>query len=205
MADYTVLSPQTCTVSDRAKIGAGAVIYPNNHILGDSVIGENAVLYPGNIVEDSAVGRGAKLTASVLRGARVGAGCEVGPYAHLRPGAEVGEGCRIGNFVEVKNAALGAGTKVAHLTYIGDAAVGPRCNIGCGVVFCNYDGRQKHRTAVGEGCFIGSNVNLVAPLSVGEGSFIAAGTTVTEDVPAGSFVIGRARQSAKARGEERHG
>lgn len=199
MADYTVLSPQTCTISARARIGAGAVIYPNNHILGGSVIGEKAVLYPGNIVEDSFVGGGAHLTASVLRGARVGAGCEVGPFSHLRQGAELGENCRVGSFAEVKNASLGAGCRAAHLAYIGDADLGEGCNVGCGAVFCNFDGKAKHRTRVGKNCFIGANVNLVAPVMVGEGSFIAAATTVTADVPAGSFVIGRARQSVKTK------
>ena len=134
----------------------------------------------------------------------MGAGCKVGPFAHLRPGAQVGENCRIGNFVEIKNARIGSGTKIAHLTYVGDAEIGENCNIGCGVVFCNYDGKKKSRTVVGKNCFIGSNVNLVAPVEIGEGSYIAAGTTVTRSVPPHSFVIGRSRQSCDKKLAERY-
>ena len=193
MAEYTVLSPQTCIISPRAKIGKGAVIYPNNVLLGACVIGAGAVLYPGNILEDSAVGAGARVTASVLTGAQVGAGAHVGPFAHLRPGAQVGQDCRVGSFVEVKASRLGRGVRAGHLAYIGDADVGAHTNIGCGAVFCNYDGAQKYRARVGENCFIGSNVNLIAPLRVGDGCYIAAGTTVTGDLPPGSFAAGRAR------------
>lgn len=191
---YTLMSPQTCTVSETARIGEGAVICPNNHILGESVIGAGAVLYPNNIVENSEVGEGAQLTASVLSGAKVGKNARIGPFAYLRPGADVGENCRVGDFAEIKNAKLGAGTKVSHLAYVGDAEIGENCNIGCGAVFCNYDGTKKSRTAVGDHCFIGSNANIVAPVQIGSGSYIAAGTTVARDVAAGAFVIGRARQ-----------
>ena len=191
---YTLMSPQTCTVSESARIGEGAVICPNNHILGESVIGAGAVLYPNNIVENSEVGEGAQLTASVLSGAKVGKNARIGPFAYLRPGADVGENCRVGDFAEIKNAKLGAGTKVSHLAYVGDAEIGENCNIGCGAVFCNYDGTKKSRTAVGDHCFIGSNANIVAPVQIGSGSYIAAGTTVARDVAAGAFVIGRARQ-----------
>ena len=194
MADYTVLSPHTCTISPRAKIGKGAVIWPNNVLLGDCDVGENAVLYPGNIIEDSSVGAGARVTASVLRGAWVGENAQVGPFANLRQGAVVGENCRIGDFVELKNCIVGKNSKISHLAYVGDAEIGENCNIGCGVIFCNYDGEKKSRTRVEKECFIGSNVNLVAPVTVGEGSYVAAGTTVTENVTARTFVIGRVRQ-----------
>ncbi len=204
MADYTVLSPATTTISERAQIGAGVVIYPNNHILGDSRIGDNAVLYPNNVIEDSTIGAGAELTASVVRGAIVGKNAKIGPFSHLRPGAIVGENCRVGNYTEIKNAVVGAGTKIAHLTYVGDADIGKNCNIGCGVVFCNYDGARKHRASVEDECFLGSNVNLIAPVRVGAGSFIAAGTTLTRSVPAGSFVIGRVRQESKAGGAQKY-
>ena len=210
MKNVKILSPETVTISSEAVIGEGVVIYPNNHVLGKAVIGKGAVLLPNNIVEDSQIGEGARLTASVVRGAVVGEGAEVGPFANLRKGAVIGRGCRIGDFVEIKNAVIGEGTKVSHLTYIGDADVGRRCNVGCGVVFCNYDGKNKYRTSVGDDCFIGSNVNLVAPVSVGDGSFVAAGTTVAKDVEEGVFVIGRVRQEQNARlahkycrGEER--
>ena len=202
--DYTVISPATVTISERAKIGRGAVIYPNNVILGDSTVGVGAVLYPGNVITDSIVGENSELTASVLEGAKTGASCKVGPFAHLRPGAEIGEGCRIGNFVEIKNAAGGAGSKISHLGYVGDARVGENVNIGCGVVFCNFDGRSKHFTEVGSGAFIGSNANLVAPVRIGAGSYVAAGTTVTRDVPPHSFIIGRMRQESSERLKEKY-
>ena len=197
MADYTVLSPHTCTISPRAKIGKGAVIWPNNVLLGDCDVGENAVLYPGNIIEDSSVGAGARVTASVLRGAWVGENAQVGPFAHLRPGAQIGEECRIGSFVEIKNARLCRGVRAGHLAYIGDADVGANTNIGCGVVFCNYDGARKYRSSVGENCFLGSNVNVVAPASLGAGCYIAAGTTLSGEVPPGSFAVGRAKATVR--------
>lgn len=199
MSNCRVMSPSTCVLSERAKIGAGAVIFPNNAVLGESEVGAGAMLYPNNILEDAAVGAGCRVTASVLREASVGENTSVGPFAHLRPGAKVGRGCRVGNFVEIKNAEIGDGTKIGHLTYVGDAVIGKNCNIGCGVVFCNYDGKNKHRTTVGDNCFIGSNVNLVAPVTLGDGCYIAAGATVTEDVPAGAFVIGRVRPTCKER------
>lgn len=202
MANYRVISPATVTISERAAVGKGAVLFPNNALLGESRVGAGAVLYPNNILEDAEADAGCELTASVLRGARVGENSRIGPFAHLRPGAFVGKNCRIGNFVEIKNANIGDGTKIGHLTYVGDADVGKDCNIGCGVIFCNYDGVSKHRTVVGDRCFIGSNVNLIAPVTLGEGCFIAAGTTVTEDVPAGAFVIGRVRQERKSRRRE---
>lgn len=202
MADYRIISPVTVTLSERAAVGKGAVIFPNNAILGESRVGAGAVLYPNNILEDAEADAGCELTASVLKGAYVGENSRIGPFAHLRPGAVVGKNCRIGNFVEIKNANIGDGTKIGHLTYVGDADIGKNCNLGCGVVFCNYDGKSKHRTVVGDNCFIGSNVNLVAPVKLGDGCFIAAGTTVTEDVPAGAFVIGRARQDSKSRKRE---
>ncbi len=201
---YKVLSPETVTIGKEVQIGEGAVIYPNNRILGRTVIGAGAVLYPNNIVEDARIGAGASVTASVVRGAEVGEGAEVGPFAHLRAGAQIGARCRIGDFVEVKNAVIGAGSKVSHLAYVGDAAVGKNCNIGCGAVFCNYDGTRKARSTVGDNCFIGSNVNLVAPVNIGAGSYIAAATTVTEDVPPASFIIGRARQQSHARLAEKY-
>ena len=198
MAEFRVLGGATVTISEETVIGEDVTIFPNNVIEGESDIARGATIYPNNIVKDSKIGAGAQITASVIEQASVGSRSTVGPFAHLRPKATVGEGCRIGNFVEIKNASIGDGTKVGHLTYIGDATVGKDCNIGCGVVFCNYDGQKKHRTVIGDRCFIGSNVNLVAPIKIGDGCFIAAGTTVTQDVPPGSFVIGRSKQQVRA-------
>lgn len=184
-------------ISPESKIEDGAVVYPNNSILGASVIRKGAVVYPNCIIEDCDIGEGAEVTASVLHGAVVGKNTTVGPFAYMRKGSKIGEGCRIGDFVEIKNAEVGDGTKVAHLTYVGDCEIGKNCNIGCGVVFVNYDGKTKHRTSVGDRCFIGSNCNLIAPLEIGSGSYIAAGTTVTESVPPDGLVVGRSRQTVK--------
>jgi bifunctional UDP-N-acetylglucosamine pyrophosphorylase/glucosamine-1-phosphate N-acetyltransferase len=134
---------------------------------------------------------------SHLDGATVAAGAIVGPYARLRPGARIGEGAHIGNFVEVKNAEMGAGAKANHLAYIGDASVGAGTNIGAGTITCNYDGFGKHRTTIGEGAFIGVNTALVAPVSVGDGAYIATGSVITDDVPANALALGRARQVVK--------
>ena len=201
---YRVLSLETVTIGEGVEIGEGTIIFPNNHMFGCTKIGAGAVLYPNNILEDTTVGDGASVTASVARGAVIGRGTEVGPFANLRPGANVGTGCRVGDFVEIKNAVIGAGCKVSHLAYVGDAEVGKNCNIGCGVVFCNYNGTRKAHTVVEDGCFIGSNANLVAPVRVGAGSYIAAGTTVTRDVPPHSFIIGRMRQESSERLKEKY-
>ena len=130
MSNYRIMSPSTCVVSERARIGQGAVVFPNNALLGESEVGAGAMLYPNNILEDSSVGGGCRVTASVLREASVGENTTVGPFAHLRPGARVGNNCRVGNFVEIKNSKIGDGTKIGHLTYVGDADVGKNCNVG---------------------------------------------------------------------------
>ncbi len=185
------------SIDATVKVEAGALILPFSRIEGDSHIFEGARV-SSSYVASSEIGRGASVEMSHVDRSVVGAGASVGPFARLR-GANIGEGCRIGDFVEVKASALGDGAKAAHLAYVGDADVGARTNIGCGVVFCNFDGEKKSKTSVGEGCFIGANVNLVAPLSVGDGAFVAAGTTVTDDVEKDAFAIGRSRQITKPR------
>ena len=181
-------------IDDGAEIAAGVVIWPNNHIYGNTKIGAGTVIEPNNVIYDSDIGENCRVLASVMKGAKLGRNVSVGPNAYLREKSEVGDDCRVGDFVEIKNAVIGAGTKIAHLTYIGDADVGKNCNFGCGVVFANYDGKNKYRTTVGDECFIGSNCNLVAPLNVESGAFVAAGTTVTKEVKKDTFVIGRVRQ-----------
>lgn len=152
------------------------------------------MLYPNNIVENSYIGAGAQVTASVLRRRACRGGRAGRPFANLRQGAIVGENCRIGDFVELKNCVVGKNTKISHLAYVGDAEIGEDCNIGCGVVFCNYDGEKKSRTRVEKGCFIGSNANLVAPLTVGEGSYVAAAPPSPKTCPpAPSSSAGRGR------------
>lgn len=192
-----LIDEKTTYISPEAKIADSAVIYPNNTILGETVIGENTVIMPNCIIDGCKIGSDVRITASVMEGAVIADKTTVGPFAYLRKGADIGEGCRVGDFVEVKNAKIGDGTKVAHLTYVGDCELGQKCNVGCGVVFVNYDGKKKHHTKVGDGCFIGSNSNVIAPVELADGSYIAAGTTVTESTPKDSLVIGRARQVVK--------
>ena len=180
-----------------AVVEEGAVVFPNNYIGAGSVIKSGAVLRPNNIIENSVVEEGAVVTASVLESAHVGKRAQVGPFCYMRAGAKVGEGCKAGDFVEIKNASLGDGTKASHLAYVGDCDVGAGCNVGCGVIFVNYDGKQKHRSKVGDRAFIGSNSNIIAPVNIGDDAYIAAGTTITEDVPEAALVIGRSRQTVK--------
>ena len=186
------------------RLGRGAIVRQGACVTGGSVVGEDAVVSGGSFVEDSAVGAGTQVVMSRLFGAKVGKRCTVGPYATLRPASLVGDDVRIGSFVEVKNASVGDGCKIAHLAYVGDAELGSKVNVGCGVVFVNYDGRRKHRSYVGDGSFLGSNCNLVAPVRIGAGCFLAAGTTLTRDMADGDFCIGRSRESVRPKGAEKY-
>ncbi len=181
-----------------AELESGVVVKSGARVLGNSKIGENAVIGSGSEICGSEVGAGTKIMNSVLSGVKVGENCTVGPFAYLRPGSVVDDGCRIGDFVEIKNSHVGAGSKASHLVYIGDADVGERVNIGCGVVFVNYNGKRKSKTVIGDGSFIGSNCNLIAPVNVGKGVYLAAGTTLTHDLEKGDFCIGRSRESVKS-------
>lgn len=181
MAGVSMLAPDTVHLSHDTEIGPDALIEPN------------VVFGPGVVVEG-----GARIRAfSHLEGARVAAGAEIGPFARLRPGADVGAKAKVGNFCEVKNAVLDEGAKVNHLTYIGDAHIGAKANIGAGTITCNYDGVAKHHTEIGAGAFIGSNSSLIAPVIIGDGSYIASGSVITSDVPADSLAFGRSRQVTK--------
>lgn len=184
-------------ISEDAVIGRGTKIYPDVHLEGDVYIGEDCVIGPGTRIADSRIGDRTKVMNSVVLESRVGSDTSVGPFAYMRPGSNVGNECKVGDFVEVKNSNIGNGTKASHLTYIGDADVGENVNLGCGVVFVNYDGTNKFRSTVDDGSFIGCNTNLVAPVHVGSGAYIAAGSTVTEDVPGGALHISRAREVIK--------
>jgi bifunctional UDP-N-acetylglucosamine pyrophosphorylase/glucosamine-1-phosphate N-acetyltransferase len=200
-------------IDARASIGSGVRIGPCVTIEGatkieaDCVVGQgcylkNARLGRGCVVDryssvvDSTIGAGASVFQSVVKESVAGEETVIGPFAYLRPGCDVGDRVKIGDFVEVKNARIGAGTKISHLSYIGDADLGEEINVGCGTVFVNYDGKEKHRSSVGDGAFIGCNANIVSPVRVGESAYIAAGTTVTRDVPSGSLVIGRTKERA---------
>ena len=179
------------------EMGAGAVIYPGVVIEGKSSIGEGTVLRTGCALRDCVIGARCELIYVVGEKAAVGDDVKIGPFVNLRPGTSIKNKCKVGDFVEIKNSNIGEGSKLPHLSYIGDADVGERVNVGCGCVFVNYDGFDKHRTVVGNDVFLGCQTNLVAPVSVGDDAFTAAGSTITEDVPAGAFAIARNRQTNK--------
>lgn len=192
-----VLAEEGTVIGYHVKIGKGARICNGARIFGASEIGEDAEIGSGSELIDSTVGKGTRVKASTLTEARVGNNCTVGPYTYLRPFSEIGNNCRIGDFVEIKNANVGDGCKISHLAYVGDADVGNNVNIGCGAVFVNYNGRKKSRSKIGNGCFIGSNCNLVAPVRLESGCYLAAGTTLTQDLVSGDFCIGRCRETVK--------
>lgn len=177
-------------------IERGAVVEPYNFIKGKTIIKADAHILPGNRIENCIIGSGARIDSSRLYNSSVGANTTVGPFAYIRPDSVIGESCRIGDFVELKSCIIGNGCKVSHLTYIGDAELGEECNVGCGVVFANYDGKNKFRSVVGKRVFIGSNANIVAPVNIADRAFIAAGSTITDSVNAQSLAIARARQTS---------
>lgn len=184
---------RTAYIDEGVTIGAGTVIYPCVVIEGDVTIGENCTIGQNSRIKDSVIGDDTSIQSSVILESKVGSGTSVGPFAYLRPNSEVGDGCKVGDFVEIKNSKLGDGAKAAHLTYVGDSDVGERVNLGCGVVFVNYDGSRKYRSVVEDGAFIGCNVNLVSPVHVGKDAYIAAGSTITEDIPDGALYVARAK------------
>jgi bifunctional UDP-N-acetylglucosamine pyrophosphorylase/glucosamine-1-phosphate N-acetyltransferase len=191
----TLLEPCRTVVEPGVRVGEDTIIHPGVSLLGHTSIGAGCTIHQGAWLRDSTVGEGAVIEPySVLDGAEVGDGCRVGPFARLRPASRLLGGSRVGNFVEVKGSEIGAGAKVNHLAYVGDATVGEGANLGAGVVTCNYDGVRKHPTEIGPGAFIGSDTMLVAPVKVGAGATTAAGSIVTKDVPAGALAVGRARQ-----------
>ena len=202
IADHTlpgssILDPQQVYIEEQVEIGRDTILYPGVMLRGRTKIGADCVLMGSSRIEDSILADGVELQNSVVVQSEIGSGTTVGPFAYLRPGSKIGSGCKVGDFVEVKNSNVGDGTKLPHLAYIGDADIGRDCNIACGTIFVNYDGKIKQRSTVEDRCFIGCNVNLVAPVAVREGAYVAAGTTVTEEVEAGSMAIGRVRAETK--------
>jgi bifunctional UDP-N-acetylglucosamine pyrophosphorylase/glucosamine-1-phosphate N-acetyltransferase len=174
------------------------VLYPGVFIEGHTVIGEGCTIYPNCRLKDAQVGRGVNiLDGCVVLASEVGDESTLGPYAHLRPGTRLRRKVKIGNFVETKKAEIGEGSKVPHLTYLGDATLGERVNVGAGTITCNYDGIAKHQTVIEDEAFIGSNTSLVAPVRVGKGAIVAAGSTITEEVPPDAIAFGRAQQANK--------
>ncbi|HOD73137.1 MAG: bifunctional UDP-N-acetylglucosamine diphosphorylase/glucosamine-1-phosphate N-acetyltransferase GlmU [Candidatus Bipolaricaulis sp.] len=193
----TVTDPSAVYPSLDAAVGEDTVLHPGTHLLGRTVIGPGCTVGPNAYLIDSRVGEEAQVWYSVVEGAEVGPEARIGPYAHLRPGSRIGRGAKVGNFVEVKAATLGDGVKAGHLAYIGDAEVGAGANIGAGAITCNFQPgrREKFRTEVGPRAFIGSNVSLVAPVRIGEGAVVGAGSVITHDVPPYALALGRAREA----------
>ncbi len=192
----TLKNPQNTYIDADVSIGSDSVIWPGAMLLGNTHIGKRTVIFGGRLT-DTTVGDDCVLQDVVGNRASVGDRVTIGPYVNLRPDTLIANGCKIGDFVEVKNSLIGEGTKLPHLSYIGDADVGERVNVGCGCVFVNYDGYYKHRTTVGNDVFLGCQTNLVAPVSVGDGAYTAAGTTVTANVPDGALAIARSKQENK--------
>ncbi len=188
---------ENCFIEDTVVIGENVTIYPNNTILGGSEIKDNVVLFPNNIIIDSKVCEGVVVTSSVIEQSTVCENSRIGPFSHLRPNSIIKQNAKIGNFVEIKNSTISENTKVSHLSYVGDAFVGKNVNIGCGVVFVNFNGKTKSKSVVKDGSFVGSSVNIIAPVTIGEKSFVCAGTTVDKDIPDESFAIGRSRVQIK--------
>ena len=189
--------PDRVIIEADVVIGPGAVIYPDNLLMGRTSVGAGCTLYPGSRLENASVGEGCVVEHSVLADCSVGACTTVGPFAYLRPGTAVGSHCRVGDFVEVKNSNVGDHTKISHLTYVGDGDLGRNVNLGCGVVFVNYDGKAKQRCTVEDDAFVGCNCNLVAPVTVGKDAYVAAGSTVVADVPPGALYMARSRGEIK--------
>lgn len=191
----TILDPKNTYIDADVTIGSDTIIYPNVRITGKTVIGEDSEILSGSSIDNSTIGNNVVINHSTIVDSKVGDNTKVGPFAYLRPKSNIGKGCKIGDFVEVKNANFGDGSKASHLSYIGDADVGKNVNIGCGVVFVNYDGVNKFRSTVKDNAFVGSNSNLVAPVVVEEGGYIATGSTITKTVPDGALSVARARQT----------
>ena len=186
--------PSQTYIGDFVKIGRDTIIHPGTILEGSTEIGENCEIGPYSRLTNMVVGNGTSVQFSTALDSYVGNGTKVGPYAYIRPNSKIGDNIKVGDFVEVKNSVIGDGTKISHLTYVGDSDVGKNINFGCGTVTVNYDGKKKFRTVIEDNVFIGCNANLVAPVTLKEGSYVAAGSTVTKDVPEGSLAVARSRQ-----------
>ncbi|HLB27400.1 MAG TPA: hypothetical protein VJN32_07090 [Dehalococcoidia bacterium] len=189
-AGVRITDPATTYIEPGVSIAAGTEVRPNTTVSGRTVIGPGCTIGPNAVISDSEIGESCAVVASVLEGAVLSSGVDVGPFSHLRPGSRLEAGVHVGNFVEVKASRLGRGTKVGHFSYVGDAEVGEEVNIGAGTVTCNYDGEKKNVTIIGDGAFVGSDTMLVAPVRLGRGARTGAGAVVTEDVLDGETVAG---------------
>ncbi|HWJ02378.1 MAG TPA: bifunctional UDP-N-acetylglucosamine diphosphorylase/glucosamine-1-phosphate N-acetyltransferase GlmU [Verrucomicrobiae bacterium] len=195
MADgVTIVDPDSTYIEREVSIGIDSVIMPFSFLQGKTVIGEDCIIGPQTRIDNCQIGNGVNIEISVVKQSVIGDNCTIGPFAYLRPDTTLEANVKVGDFVEIKKSYLAAGSKVPHLSYIGDAEIGERVNIGAGTITCNYDGRNKYRTKVEDGAFIGSNTNLVAPVKVGSGAVVAAGSTITKDVPTKSLGVARSKQ-----------
>jgi bifunctional UDP-N-acetylglucosamine pyrophosphorylase/glucosamine-1-phosphate N-acetyltransferase len=194
----TILRPDTTVIDTTVEIAADTVIEPFVQLLGHTKIGEDCRIRSYSVIENSTLAdRVLVRQGCVIANARIDSGALIGPFTHIRPESEIGEGAHVGNFVETKKVKIGKGSKANHLTYLGDAEIGTGTNIGAGTITCNYDGVNKHKTLIGDGVFVGSDTTLVAPITVGNGAYIAAGSAITEDVPEEALALGRSRQTIK--------
>jgi bifunctional UDP-N-acetylglucosamine pyrophosphorylase/glucosamine-1-phosphate N-acetyltransferase len=201
----TLINPRDTYIESSVVIGRDTIIYPGAVLEGETVIGEDCVIRGATRIVDSIIGDKVSIESTLIEKSRVGNGCKIGPYAHLRPDSDLGQNVKIGNFVEIKKATMGDDSKASHLSYVGDAQVGSGVNIGCGVVFVNYDGERKFKSTIGDNAFIGSNSNLIAPVKVDDWGYVAAGSTITDNVGEGELSIARARQVNKAGWVEKKG
>lgn len=197
----TLQDPQSTYIGSEVQIGRDSIILANTHLEGQTMIGESCRIGPNSIIRDSQIGEGSTIEASVLEGATLSAGVDVGPFSHLREGSVLESGVHIGNFGEVKNSHLGSGVKVGHFSYLGDASIGKNVNIGAGTITCNFDGESKHPTTIEDGAFIGSDTMLVAPVKVGPRAKTGAGSVVTKDVPGDSVAVGIPARTIRQRGK----
>jgi bifunctional UDP-N-acetylglucosamine pyrophosphorylase/glucosamine-1-phosphate N-acetyltransferase len=193
----TIIDPDSTYIDSDVQIGMDSVIYPTAVIEGKTIIGEECIIGPGCRLVDSKIADRVEIKNSVILESTVDEDTKIGPFAYLRPGSDIGKHVKIGDFVEVKKSVIGDNTKISHLTYVGDAQVGENVNLGCGVVFVNYDGKNKHKITVGDNVFVGCNVNLVSPVEIKDNAYIAAGSTITDEVPENSLAIARSRQVVK--------
>ncbi|MGA3032820.1 MAG: DapH/DapD/GlmU-related protein [Terracidiphilus sp.] len=197
-AGVAIDRPETCVIDPEVEVAPGAVIEPYVQLLGKTRIGAGCRIRSFSVIENCTLGSGVLVrNHCVLEDSTVADHAQIGPFAHLRPGSEIGEGAHVGNFVETKKARLGKGVKANHLSYLGDAEIGEGTNIGAGTITCNYDGVNKHATRIGKGAFVGSDSTLVAPISLGDGAYIGAGSCITKDVPADALAVARGRQVTK--------
>jgi bifunctional UDP-N-acetylglucosamine pyrophosphorylase / glucosamine-1-phosphate N-acetyltransferase len=197
-AGVSIYRPETCVIDNDVEIGADTILEPFVQILGSTRIGSDCRIRSFSVIRDSNIADNVLFRPGcIVDQCTIAAGAQLGPYAHLRPGSEIGEGAHVGNFVETKKTRMGRGAKANHLSYLGDSDIGPGVNVGAGTITCNYDGAHKHMTVIEEGAFIGSDSTLVAPVRIGKGAYVAAGSTITEDVPADALALGRSRQTTK--------